>query len=103
MRTLKGPAAQSRGPVNTGPMSRVLPAVQAADVACFTQCQMLLAKFFDERSRNQSDQGDSQQLQDSLPREEGIQRGEGGQDGARLHADEIVRDQTWKTESGDGH
>lgn len=84
-------------------MSRVLPAVQAADVACFTQCQMLLAKFFDERSRNQSDQGDSQQLQDSLPREEGIQRGEGGQDGARLHADEIVRDQTWKTESGDGH
>lgn len=100
---MKRTSSTVQGPVNTEPTSRVLPVVQTASVACLAQCQVLLAKFFDERSRNQSDQGNGQQLQDSLPGEEGIQRGEGRQDGARLHADEIVWDQTWETESGDSH
>lgn len=63
---------------------------------------MLSAEFLDEGSRNQSNQGNGQQLQDSFPGEESIQRSEGGQDGACLHADEIIWNQTWKKQSGDG-
>lgn len=80
--------------VDTEPVSRVLPATQVTGVAPVTQRQVLPAKFLDEGSRNQSDQGNGQQLQDGFPGEESIQRSEGGQDGACLHADEIVWDQT---------
>lgn len=36
-----------------------------------------------------------QQLQQSSPGEDVIQRGDLRQDGSRPHADEVVRDQTW--------
>lgn len=88
--------------VNMAPVSRVLPATEVTRAPWVTRGQVLSAEFLDEGSGNQSNQGNGQQLQDSFPGEESIQRSEGGQDGACLHADEVVWNQTWKKQSGDG-
>lgn len=78
------------------PVSRVLPATEVTSALWVTQGQVFSAEFLDEGSRNQSNQGNGQQLQDSFPGKKSIQRSEGGQDGACLHADKIVWNQTDK-------
>lgn len=48
----------------------------------------------DQRSGQQSHEGDGQQLSQRPPGEDVIQRGDLRQDGTRTNADEVVRDQT---------
>lgn len=55
---------------------------------------MSFAVLFDQRSRDESHEGDGQELGQSPPGEDVIQRGDLREDGASADADEIVRDQT---------
>lgn len=51
----------------------------------------------DQRARHQGHEGDGQQLGQSPPGEDVVQGGDVREDGARAHADEVIRDQAWRT------
>lgn len=56
--------------------------------------EVSFAVLFDQRSRDESHEGDGQELGQSPPGEDVIQRGDLREDGASADTDEIVRDQT---------
>ena len=64
---------------------------------------MSFAVLFDERSGQQSHEGDGQQLSQRPPGEDVIQGGDLRQDGARTDTDEVVGDQTWRGEQQLSH
>lgn len=60
------------------------------------QFEVSLAVAADEYAREQGHAGDDKQLQQCAPGEDVVQRGDLGQDGARAHTYEVIRDQAWK-------
>lgn len=57
---------------------------------------MIPAVAFDQRPGEERHEGDAQQLGQRPPGEDVVQGGDGGEDGARADADEVVGDQTWR-------
>lgn len=56
--------------------------------------EVIFAVAFDQRSRDESHEGDGQELCQCAPGEDVVQRGDLGEYGARTNADEVVGNQT---------
>lgn len=82
--------------------SHALSAIEQVDaLSLAVQHEVSLAVLLNEGTRDQRHHSNSQQLQQRVPREDGIQRGDLGEDGASLHADEVIGHETWEIVGGE--